>query len=259
MADTAPLVRAQLADDLRRLGVCSGDILFVHSSFKSLGPVEGGAATVVAALEDAVSPGGLLLMPSFNLLEKGNEARAAKWNVATTPSSVGWLTEFFRQMPGTVRSDHFSHSVAARGARAEEFVGGHRRMEGMESPWDMAPWGRAFGAYSPMIQAYAAGGKVLMLGVDYHSSTYMHVIEVMWWNERRRTVPAQPYIFIDRDRLGVHWDGLGRQRIGRVGQAECRLFDIKEFVGTLLDVFRRSPQSWTRWWPTTSPAQETRT
>ena len=110
---------ATLGRDLCALGVESGDILFIHSSFKSLGPVDGGASTVVAALEDAVGPDGLVLMPSFSLVPGDKDLRAAKWDRATTPSTVGWLTEYFRQMPGTVRSDHYSHAVAARGRRAE--------------------------------------------------------------------------------------------------------------------------------------------
>ena len=42
--------RETLTHDLKNLGVELGDTLFIHSSFKSLGPVEGGAGTVVNAL-----------------------------------------------------------------------------------------------------------------------------------------------------------------------------------------------------------------
>ena len=59
---------AQLCDHLKTLGIEIGDILFVHSSFKSLGIVQGGARTVIAALENALGANGLLLMPSFNLI-----------------------------------------------------------------------------------------------------------------------------------------------------------------------------------------------
>lgn len=227
------LTAAQLTRQLRDLGVESGDILFVHSSFKSLGPVEGGAATVVAALEAAAS---LILMPAFNLVEKSQ--RAPTWNFATTPSTVGWLTEFFRTLPGTYRSDHYSHSVAARGPGAREFVADHRRREGDRSPWDLEPWGYTYGTASPMAKAYQANGKVLMLGVDYHSATYMHFIEVKFWNRQL----AQPYYFINREKLGAHWDTLGKLRRGRVGNAACRLFRIREFVDTLLAVVTQQPE-----------------
>lgn len=231
-----------LADDLAALGVEFGDVLFVHSSYRSLGAVDGGAATVVAALERAVAPGGLVLMPSFNLIQR--DLRASTWRRDTTPSTVGWLTEFFRKMPGTVRSDHYSHSVAARGRGAAEFVEGHRSKEGMDSPWDLPQWGKTYGTDSPMMRAYAAGGKVLMLGVDYHSSTYVHVVEVMRWNEARRSDPTALFIFADRDRLGAEWDALGRLRRGRVGDADCRLFPIRDYVDTLLGIIRADPVRW---------------
>ena len=59
-----PRSRDKLRRDLVMLGVELEDSLFVHSSFKSLGPVQGGAGDVVAALGDAVGPEGLVLMPS---------------------------------------------------------------------------------------------------------------------------------------------------------------------------------------------------
>src|ERR1043165_8675027 len=158
---TTSFTREQLTQQLRELGVETCDVLFVHSSFKSLGPVDGGAATVVEALEDSA---GVILMPVFNLVAK--DQRAATWNIATTPSTVGWLTEFFRRMPGTVRSDHYSHSVAARGPGAQEFVGGHLSRAGDRSPWDREPWGATYGIHSPFQKAYDANGNVLLLGVD---------------------------------------------------------------------------------------------
>lgn len=242
--------RETLSADLRRIGVAAGDTLFVHSSFKSLGAVDGGAATVVAALEDALGPDGLLLMPSFNLTAKDKEKRAAMWDVAAANSSVGWLTEFFRLMPGTVRSDHFSHSVAARGRGAAEIVAEHRRTEGFKSPWDMPPWGATYGEHSPMMKAYRmTRGKVLMLGVTYHSSTYCHVVEVADWNQRLAKDPKAEYYWLDRDKIGAWWDTLGRLSRGPVGDAGCRLFGIRDYVDTLVDAVTREPGRWYKWYP----------
>jgi len=230
-----------LIRDLRALGVEGGDILFVHSSFRSLGPVEGGAETVIAALEEAAGPGGLILMPTFNLVE--HHRRPLTWNVETTPSTVGWLTEYFRRMPGTHRSDHFSHSVAARGKGAEEFVSEHRSREGcLISPLDLEPWGHMYGERSPMLKAYRAGGKLLMLGVDYESSTYIHVVEVMHWARRRKQDPGAEYRWLKRPVLGEFWERLGRLRRGRVGDADCRLFYIRDYVDTLLAEVERNPE-----------------
>src|SRR5205807_1998 len=119
----------------------------------------------------------------------------------TTPSTVGWITEFFHRMPGTFRSDHYSHSVAARGKGAAEFVAGHRRQEGPRSPWDRDPWGRTYGTHSPMYRAYEADGQLLMLGVEYDSSTYVHLVETLFWNRLLEQDPAATYPYLDRPAL----------------------------------------------------------
>ncbi len=234
--------RAQLVSDIKNLGVCTGDILFIHSSFKSIGTIDGGAATIISALEDAVGTTGLLLMPSFNLIKR--ELRAAAWNIETTPSTVGYLTEYFRTMPGTVRSNHYSHSVAARGQRAVEFVAGHLCQDGPGSPWDLLPWGKTYGVQSPMWKAYESGGKILMLGTDYSSSTYVHIVETLWWNRRRQKDPAEIFVGFNRNKLGEYWDAHGDLRRGTVGLADTRLFPIRAYVDKLLEVVEEDPNPW---------------
>ena len=232
--------RQHLADNLRRLGVMPGDTLFIHSSFKSLGPVDGGAETVVHALEDAVDTEGLILMPSFNLVEW--EERAKTWNLDSSPSTVGWLTEYFRLMPDTVRSDHYSHSVAARGRDAARFIDGHGRREGLRSGWDREPWGFTYGLHSPMYRAYARSGVLLMLGVDYVTSTFLHLAEVMIWNRLVELDADVESVGIDRPAAGLFWDRLERLKLGKLGDAGCRLFSIADYVDTVVAEVERNPE-----------------
>ena len=49
---------------------------------------------MVAAMAAAVAPGGLLLMPSFNLVER--KQRAQVWDVTSTPSTVGSSTTLYQ-------------------------------------------------------------------------------------------------------------------------------------------------------------------
>ena len=231
----------KLTQDFTNLGIEKGDTLFIHSSFKSLGPVEDGAGTVIAALEETVGEDGLILMPSFNL-RPSREERVASWDVATTPSTVGWLTEFFRQMPDTYRSDHYSHAVAARGRDAEAFVADHLRREGCQSPWDLHPWGKTYGTHSPMFRAYKTDGKLLMIGVDYETSTYIHLVEVIHWNKRLADDSQAAFIGLNRPALGAFWDALGQLRKEKVGDSDCRLFHIKTYVDTLLAEVERNPE-----------------
>lgn len=257
--------RKQLARDFSNLGIEPGDLLFIHSSFKSLGPVEGGAGTVINALEDVVGKEGLILMPSFNLIGREpteppppevaassklaeryqlRQGRAEVWNHTTTPSSVGWLSEFFRQMPGTYRSDHYSHSVAARGKNAACFVADHRETEGLVSIWDYPPWGATYGSHSPMYKAFECGGKLLMMGTTYSTTTYIHLVEVIRWNIMLQTNPDTPYPSIDRDILGGWWDTNGKPLRARVGDSDCRLFPIRDFIDKLVDEVDHSPRAY---------------
>ena len=173
---------SSLAGDLRALGLRRGDTVFVHSSLGSVGCT---APDLLAAFDEVLGPSGLLLLPNFHLLAT-TEERMAKWNVASSPSTVGYFTEFARNAPGTWRSDSYSHSVAARGDRAQEFVSRHLERVGCRSPWDQehTRWGRTFGDGAPLLRAYAEqGGKLLMLGALYDSSTFLHVVECLLWRK----------------------------------------------------------------------------
>ncbi len=236
-----PSTRQKLIQDFTDLGVGKADTLFIHSSFKSLGPVDGGAGTVIAALEEILGQNGLILMPTFNLLPS-REERVASWDVDNTPSTVGWLTEFFRQMPGTYRSDHYSHAVAARGRGAKTFVADHLRQDGYQSPWDYPPWGKTYGTHSPMFRAYKADAKLLMLGVDYQTSTYIHLVEVIHWNRQLLDDANATFIGLNRPKLGAFWDALGNLNQGKVGDSDCRLFHIKTYIDTLLTEVERNPE-----------------
>ena len=236
-----PYTRETLTQDFINLGIEKGDTLFIHSSFKSLGPVEGGVGAVISALEAVIGQDGLILMPSFSLLPS-REERIESWDVEKTPSTVGWMTEFFRQMSDTYRSNHYSHSIAARGKRARAFVADHLRRDGYESPWDQYPWGKTYGTHSPMFRAYQVNAKLLMLGVDYESSTYTHLVEVIHWNHRLTKDRKAEYIRLKRSELGAFWDEEGRLRKGTVGDAVCRLFQIKDYVDTLLEEVEWNPE-----------------
>ena len=79
-----------------------------------------------------------------------------------------------------------------------------------------------------------AAAKILMLGVDYQTSTYVHLVEVLYWHHLRRADPQAAYPALDRPRLGDFWDATGPLTRGLVGASPCRLFAIDVYVDTLL-------------------------
>jgi len=148
-----------LLNDLRALGIAPGDRVALHSSWHAIRPVEGGPEAVIDALQQAIAPGGTLLMPAFR------DHLREPFQVETTPSDCGLLTELFRRRPGVQRSLHVSHSALAWGDRADWIVSAHEQ-------------GRtALGVDSPFDRLAQLGGKVLLAGVGFNRNSMVHVGE----------------------------------------------------------------------------------
>src|SRR5690606_2437493 len=83
MSQTPAATQESLVQDLHHAGIAAGDAVIVHSSMRSLGPVEGGADAVIDALLAAVGARGTVLMPVFS-----NPSPSGEFVVAETPSRV---------------------------------------------------------------------------------------------------------------------------------------------------------------------------
>ena len=97
------ITKSFLVDEFRALGMAAGDTIFVHSAYSTLsrapGGVEGGPQTVIDAILEVVGPAGTLIMPTFNY----DFLRGTPWDVRTTPSQMGALTELVRTDPRAKR------------------------------------------------------------------------------------------------------------------------------------------------------------
>ena len=149
--------------DLFSLGVRSEGVLLVHSSLKSLGPVPGGAETIIQGLLQSLGKNGTLLMPAltYETVRSPNFV----FDLLSTPSCVGIIPEIFRLRTGTQRSLHPTHSVCAVGPLADELLAPHAR--------DSTPCG----PNSPFHRLPDFGGQILMLGCGLRPNTSMHAIE----------------------------------------------------------------------------------
>ena len=155
--------KKQLKEDLIKLGIKPGDKLMMHSSYKSLGGVEDGAAGFFEAVTDLLGPEGTLLLPTLTFRPV---YETKFFDVKETPSCVGYLTEYFRtQVEGVVRSLHPTHSCAVWGKDVLDFVKDHEL--------DDTP----VGPNSPITRLPLAGGKILMLGCSADHNTSLHGVE----------------------------------------------------------------------------------
>ncbi|MBE6935799.1 MAG: AAC(3) family N-acetyltransferase [Ruminococcaceae bacterium] len=174
--------KESLMRDLAAMGVDPKGTLFIHSSYKSLGDVEGRADTVLDALMEYMKDG-LLVFPAHTWANVND--RNPVMDVLHTPVCVGILPELFRKRPGVKRSLHPTHSVCAIGEGAEEFLAGE---ENVTTP---CPEG---GVYHRL---YTRGAQILLIGVNFNRNTFIHGVEE--WEHLTGTLTAhtQPLWVVD--------------------------------------------------------------
>jgi aminoglycoside N3'-acetyltransferase len=248
--------RADILNDLRALGVRPGAIVMAHASLRAIGPVEGGAASVLDALEQAVEPDGALMMVlgAENdwawVNERPEEERAAllaeavPFDPLTTPAEedVGYLAEALRTRSGVQVTDNPEGRFAALGAKAPALLAN-------------APWDDYYGPGSPLAHLCEMNGAVLRMGADPDTTTLLHYAEYLVDIPNKRRVtrhrrvlgPNGPEIrtvsCLDDSNGIVPWEGEdyfktileaylreGRARTGRVGNAKSELIDANDLV-----------------------------
>jgi aminoglycoside 3-N-acetyltransferase len=172
--------RRDLTLSLQQLGLKPGTIVMMHASVRSVGPVYGGPDEIHLALEDAVRPGGTVMMlagcaDGYDDVGRGiytseQERKILEHQPAFDPHvmratrEIGTLAEFFRSYPGTICSENAPGRMSARGARAAWITSDQ-------------PWNYGLGRGSPLDKLCDAGGKVLLLGSDHDEVTLLHYAE----------------------------------------------------------------------------------
>ena len=127
-----PRKRNEIARELASLGLRRGDCVMMHSSLSALGPVEGGAETVVDAVCDAIGSDGTLIVPAFrdnlwagpeNFTNSDCDCNSADGLChSQQPGFQGLIAETVRRRPGSLRSCHPTHSWVALGPRCPRYV-----------------------------------------------------------------------------------------------------------------------------------------
>jgi aminoglycoside 3-N-acetyltransferase len=245
--------------------VAAGDTVMVHASVRSVGPIAGGPDQIHLALKDVLTDAGTLVMyascPQYadeigrghlnadeerELLEKlpafdALTARSARDN--------GALVELLRTSPGSRVNPHVARFVVS-GKQAGFLIS--------EQPWDYA-----FGFGSVLDRFVGLDGRILLLGCDHDTVTFLHYAEhivdipgkriarfkvpvdeggVRVWREMAEvdtSVEAHPHFperFFARlvDTYLEHTNNRG----ARVGDAQCFLFDSRGLLEFALGVMQ---------------------
>lgn len=244
------VTRTDIERALRALGLGSDSHVLVHTSYKSIGGVEGGPTTVVRALVETL---GTLMMPAFTSYRTGIwDARAAfannaypmqrpdEWNpepepfTTDTPANptMGVINEMFRREYPVARSRNPLVSFIAYGALAEELCGP----------------GTEYDAVEPIRRLMEAGGDVLLLGVTHVNSTSLHLAEQLAGRELFVRYAMTPDGVREArsggcgnafDDVQPHVDHLERR--SALGKATLRCYALQPYVETARHLIERDP------------------
>lgn len=151
-----------LKTQMKEMGLKETDAVMVHASMKSMGDVDGGADTVLDAFMEYLAKG-LFMTPAHTW--KQMSAEYSVFDPKTEPACVGIIPNLFLKRPGVVRSLHPTHSVAAIGQGATEYVAGE---ENVHTP--CAPGG----CWDRLRTVHA---KILLIGVTHARNTFIHSVE----------------------------------------------------------------------------------
>lgn len=224
---------------LAEMGLENKDAVMVHSSMKSIGDVEGGADTVVDAFMEYFADG-LFMTPTHTWAQMS--AEHCVFDPQTEPACVGIIPNIFRQRQGVVRSLHPTHSIAAYGPNAAEYIKGEENVTTPCQPGGC--WERL----------YHIKAKILLVGVTHIRNTFIHAIEEVYDVPERLT--AEPTVFqikmpdgslketavyrhynpvlahisesFDKMETGYYMTGAAKK--ARFGDAECILCDAEQLV-----------------------------
>lgn len=242
--------KESLKEQLKEMGILPTDAVMVHSSMKSMGEVEGGADTVVDAFMEYLS-NGLFMTPTHTWAQMSEIY--STFDPKKEPACVGIIPNIFRTREGVVRSLHPTHSIAAYGKGAEEYI------KGEEFATTPCPPG---GCWDRLREIKA---KILLIGVTHARNTYIHSVdEVFDVPERLTEKPTlmhivmpdgklkdvQMYRHYNRvsahisenfDKLGEAFYELGAAKKTRLGDADCILCDAAQIFEVYSTIIKREP------------------
>ena len=259
--------RHRLTADLRSLGIAPGDVVMVHASVRAVGEIAGGPDEIHLALKDALTPDGSLLMyagcPRYvDEVGRGNLSPEQEADVletlppfdaetARSDRSNGTLVEFFRTFPGS-RVNHHVARFVAWGKHAEYL-------------FSRQPWNYAFGRESAFDRFVELNGKILLLGSDHDTVTFLHyaehIADIPGKRVARFKVPVAENgarVWRDMEEFDTSGDGVhanwpdrffaritdsylpaSSNRGGKVGDAQSYLFGARGLLDFALPVMTR--------------------
>lgn len=178
-----------IIDCLKKAGVPSGRPLVVHSAMGAFYNYKGTANELIDKLLEFIGTEGTLCMPAYPN-DKFNTGIV--FDVRSSKSAAGYLSEIFRKYPNVRRSLNQLHSVCALGRDAEYITSEHHLSD------------ICFDEHSPYQKIEKLGGFTVNLGMPkWYVGTAEHICEaklygkVPYFTEKFRI--EKEYTYLDYD------------------------------------------------------------
>jgi aminoglycoside 3-N-acetyltransferase len=161
-------IKQQLLQNWRSSGIERGDILLLHSRISGTvrtylkQGIRLTAEDILDSFLNAIGESGTLLVPLFNF----GFAKGEPFDIRSTPSQMGALTEAARIHPDSVRTGHPIYSFAIIGKKSDIF----KNIDNYSG----------YGKDSPFGVLHELGGTIAILDLpDQNSMTFYHYVEEM--------------------------------------------------------------------------------
>ena len=242
------ITKEYLKKQIEDMGIKHDDVVLIHTSYKSVGAVEGGIDGFIDAFKEYLSEG-LFIIPTHTWSNVTRQNPV--YDVKSSVPCIGAVpcTAAFRK--DGIRSLHPTHSVWVTGKNAESFVQGE---ELSETP---APVG---GCWSRLAEV---GAKILLIGVGNNRNTFIHAVDEMADLDDRLAPEAWNVTVVDYNgkkithsfrnhgKTGSENFGnfekmfisKGVQTSGKLGNADVKICDAKKCTELLLKFYDRTKEN----------------
>jgi aminoglycoside 3-N-acetyltransferase len=247
---TDGLTKREIQSELENvLGLDGNTDVIAHVNLEALGPVQGGAETVIAAI---LAASGTVVMPAFTyqtqiIPQDGPPDNAIAYGTGDEMNAraefyrpdlrihpdCGVAAETLRRENDTLRSIHPILSFIAQGPNARSVLGSQTRQN---------PLG-------PIAWLEAHDGGVLLMGVDQRHNFSLHLAEqragrksFVRWALTMNDIEELPNIPGCSEGFNVIWQHLYPfTSVAQIGLARCELIPIKPMLELAEQMLRENP------------------
>ncbi len=240
--------KEQIKKQLAEIGILSTDTVLIHTSFKAVGPVEGGPDGFIDTFCEYLSEGTFIVPThTWGVINKDNNV----FDVRKTVPNIGLIPRTAAFRKDGVRSLHPTHSVWVHGKMAEALI------EKEENAF--TPGGEGFF----WDRLGDIGAKILLIGVGNDKNTFIHSIEerahienrigqpydvkIVDHNSNEKWVKICPHYCTETDDVSQYFTNFdkpltetGCQYFGKIGNATVRVVDAKKCRQLIQTIFTRA-------------------